>query len=142
MNLLQQVYEEIYGPLDGAASGNKQHNLEELGRQMASVVGRAEPWSYRALNGVLNGHKGFTLTQEMQTALYALTARMDGTSPWQALIKPVQTYSINGHVQPGSIILGESQRCQGCMALIVPKVPWQKYCCPECRQRTKKFHVE
>lgn len=132
-NLLKQVYVEIYGPVD---EGHKRQNLEELGQRMAKIIGRKEPWSYRALNGVFNGQSGFSLTAEMEKALLALTLRMDGGSPWQALIKPVQVYSLNGHVQPGSIILGESRRCEGCQVLFVPKVPWQRYCCQDCRKKT------
>ncbi|HXV98622.1 MAG TPA: hypothetical protein VEC93_09370 [Anaerolineae bacterium] len=132
MDLLRQVYEEIYGPLD--QTGSKQRNLEELGWRMAKIIGRSEPWSYRALNGVLNGQSGYNLTEEMQRALQALTVQMDGGSPLQALIKPIQAYSINGHVKAGSIILGESRRCETCQVLFVPRVPWQKFCCPDHRE--------
>lgn len=136
--LLTAVYREIYGDPD---KPGKMKNLDELAATLSKIAQREKPWTARYLNALLLGHKGFSITEELEQALFVLAGRLDDQPPLQARAKPVQVLTING-VLPGSIVLGHTKRCEGCQVPMVPKVPWQKFCSPECRKeaRTKKDH--
>lgn len=133
-NLLQDIYTEIYGPIEQTG---RLRNLAEMAETLSKLVGKEPPWTDRYLNGVIKGHKGFAISTEMERALHALAGRIEGQHPLQALTQPVQVLSINGYVKPGSIILGKTKRCERCQTPIVPRVPWQRYCCKECRDNKK-----
>lgn len=133
-NLLHDLYLELYGPLDGPG---RLKNLAEMAETLSRLVGKTPAWTARYLNGILKGHKGFAISVDLEKALHALAGRIEGQHPLQALVKPVNVFSINGHVKAGSIILGETKPCHGCHTPIVPRVPWQKYCCPECRVKNR-----
>lgn len=133
MNLLQAIYEELYKD----STKSKRQNLEELGARMAKLVDRAEPWSYDSLRGTLKGNKGFAITKEMETALNMIMAQLDNAHPLQARLVQITAYSINGYVEPGSIITGKSERCV-CGVLFVRHHNFQRYCCRECPGRKVK----
>ncbi|MCB0207695.1 MAG: hypothetical protein KDJ52_00105 [Anaerolineae bacterium] len=133
-NLLTAVYREIYGD---PGNPGKMKNLDELAATLSKIAQRDKPWTARYLNALLLGHKGFSITEELELALYTLAGRLDDQPPLQARARPIQVLTING-VLPGSIVLGHTKRCAGCQIPIVPTVPWQKYCCPECRAKTRK----
>lgn len=130
MNLLKTVYDELYHE----STKSQRHNLEELSSRMAKLVDRSEPWSYASMRGVINGHKGFALTPEMETALNMIMAQLDNAHPLQARLVQITAYSINGYVEPGSIITGKSERCV-CGVLFVRHHNFQRYCCRECPGR-------
>lgn len=134
-DLLKSIYIELYGPLE---SPGKMKNLEELATTLSTLAGRERPWTARYLVSLLNGNTGFKVTHDLEVALYALAGRLDNQPPLQALIVEIRAYSINGNVQAGSVILGVSRRCHRCQTLFVGRVPWQKYCAPECRDAIKK----
>lgn len=140
--LLKSVYEDIYGPLDvpkrPGSKPEKMNNLRELATTLSKIANREKPWTHRYLNSLLNGDSGFRVTSELDTALRVLTAKLDSSNPLEARLVEITVFSVNGHVQPTSIILGQSKRCKGCHALIVPKVPWQLYCGKECPGRPPK----
>lgn len=140
MNLLRQIYEEIYGPIGDTPDGNKRRNLLELSQRMARLSGRSETWSYRALNGAMNEQRGFTVTHEMEVSLQMIAAQLDQVNPLQALLIEITAYSINGAVRPGSIITGKSVRCI-CGLLFVPHHNLQRYCCKECPGRPKRKSI-
>lgn len=137
MNLLRQIYEEIYGPIGDTPDGHKRQNLLELSQRMARLSRRPETWSYRALNGAMNEQRGFSVTHEMEVALQMIAAQLDQVNPLQALLVEITAYSINGAVRPGSIITGKSVRCV-CGVLFVPHHNLQVYCGPECPGRPTK----
>jgi hypothetical protein len=134
-NLLEALYRELYG--DPAAPG-KMANLRELAVLLSDIVKREKPWTYRYLNSLLNGDAGFRVTPELEQALQVLATRLDNAHPLQAWLVKIEAYSINGAVQPGSIITGKSERC-ACGVLFVPHHHFQKYCCPQCPARVKKI---
>lgn len=138
---LKSIYEEVYGPLDAPG---KLKNLDDLAGKLSRIVEHKPPWSARYLNALLCGHKGFSITKELGSAIQALADQRDGTHPLHARIVEITVYSVNGYVQPSSIILGASKRCKGCQILIVPRVPWQQYCGKDCpgRKRNGKAHGE
>lgn len=133
---LRSIYEDVYGPLD--ATPGKLKNLDDLAGKLSRIVEHTPPWSARYLNAILCGHKGFSVTKELGTAMQALVDQRDGAHPLRARLIEVSVFSVNGHVQHSSIILGQSKRCKGCQILIVPRVPWQQYCGKECPGRPLK----
>lgn len=134
-DILRTIYLEIYGPLDRPG---KMKNLRELATTLSEISKREKPWTHRYLNSLLNGDSGFRVTPELDTALRVLTAKLDSSNPLESRLVEITVFSVNGHVQPTSIILGQSKRCKGCHALIVPKVPWQQYCGKECPGKPKR----
>lgn len=131
---LKQIYVETYGPLD---KEGKKRNLIELAETLSRVVGHEPPWTWRALNGIICKHKGFSVTKELGVAIQVVADRLDDVHPLQARLIQITAFSINGSVQPGSIITGHSERCI-CGTLFVPHHNLQRYCCKECPQRPPK----
>jgi hypothetical protein len=134
-NLLKSLYEEMYGPLD---SPGKMTHLTELGQLLAGMVGRKRHFTAHHLNAVIMQYKGFIITPELETAIEALGAKRDGANPIKPRLVEVTVYSVNGSVEPGSIITGTSTRCPGCLVLFVPHNNFQIYCGPECPGRPAK----
>lgn len=132
---LRTIYEEIYGSLDAPG---KMKNLRELAATLSQVAHREKPWTYRYLNSLLNGDSGFRVTPELNTALKVLGSKLDNANPLQARLVQITAFSINGNVEPGSIITGKSTRCPGCLALFVPHSNLQIYCGPECPGRPQR----
>lgn len=133
--LLRELYKEIYGPLDGPG---KMKNLAEMAANLSRIANRERPWTNRYLNSLINGNEGFALTEELYRALDAMAGKLDGANPLQAHLVEITAYSINGSVEPGSIITGKSTRCPGCLVLFVPHNYFQVYCGPECPGRPKR----
>ena len=135
-DFLKTIYEDIYGPLD--TTPDKLKNLDELAGKLSRIAEHEPVWTARYLNAILRGHKGFSITKELGQAMEILAARRDGVHPLQVRLVEVSVFSVNGHVKPSSIILGESKHCDGCQVLFVPVVPWQIYCNKECPGRPPK----
>jgi hypothetical protein len=135
MNLLHQIYTELYGPLD--APGRKKH-LEELAATLSKIANRGvRPWGWHYLNNILSGREGFNASVELTAALQVLAGRIDGRPDLQTRARPMELLVINGQVEAGSVVLGSSKRCVICLTPIIPIVPWQKRC-PDCRQKRPK----
>jgi hypothetical protein len=138
VDLLKSIYQAVYGDLSGPG---RLSSLEELARALSKIAGKEPPWTARYLNSIILGHKGFSVTAELSQAIQVYAARLDEAHPLQALLVEITAYSINGRVRPGSIITGESKRCD-CGVLFVPHHPRQKYCCAECPQRPRPRPVK
>lgn len=134
-NLLESLYRELYG--DPSAPG-KMANLRELAALLSDIAKREKPWTYRYLNSLINDDDGFRVTEELEQALRVLAARLDQAHPLKGWLVKIEAYSVDGAVQPGSIITGKSERCT-CGVLFVPHHGTQKYCCPKCPARAKKI---
>lgn len=132
---LKQIYLDTYGPLD--AEGKKK-NLIELAETLSRMVGHEPAWTWRTLNGILCGHKGFSVTKEMSTAMEVYRAKDDDIHPLQPRLIQITAFSINGSVASGSVITGKSTRCPGCLMLFVPHHNLQRYCTKECPGRPKR----
>lgn len=132
---LKQIYEETYGPL---GESGKKKNLTELAETLSKIAGREPAWTWRMLNGIILGHKGFSVTKELGIAMEVFVAKSDGTHPLRPHLIEITAYSINGSVQPGSIITGKSTRCPGCLTWFVPYSNLQKYCSQVCPGRPKR----
>jgi len=128
-DLLTHLYTDIFGPTDAPG---KMKNLAELAATLSKLAKRDKPWSGRYLNGVIMGHAGITASAELNQAMAMLAGQIDGQAPLQAQARPMELLVVNDII-PGAIVLGSSVRCPGCQSPIVPRVPWQKYCTPECR---------
>lgn len=135
VDFLRSVYEDRYGPLD--TTPGKLKNLEELAGTLSRIVEHEPAWTARYLNAILCGHKGFSVTRELGIAIQVMVDKLDDVHPLQARLVQITAYSVNGSVQPGSIITGHSMRCV-CGTLFVPHHNLQKYCCKECPGRPLK----
>ena len=127
--MLLDIYIEIY-----RTDEISKNNLVDLAARLSDIAHKSPPWSWRYLNSILKGHKGFKMTAELDKALLIMGAVIDGQHILEARAHPVMVYSQNGNVQEGSIILGRSFHCKHCQRLCVGKVPNQKFCCEECRK--------
>lgn len=136
---LRQIYEETYGPL---SESGKKKNLTELAETLSKIAGHEPPWTWRTLNGIICGHKGFSVTKELSTAMEVFVAKSDGTHPLLPRLIKITAYSINGAVEPGSIITGKSIRCPGCLVWFVPYSNLQIYCSQVCPGRPPKRRRE
>jgi len=134
-NLLKLLYEEMYKDLAGSGKIAK---LTELGKLLSDEIGRKPPWTAHHLNAVMMGYKNFAVTPDLETAIQALTGKRDGAHPLLAHLVKITAYSINGNVEPESVITGKSARCPGCLVLFVPHSNLQKYCSPQCPGRPQK----
>jgi hypothetical protein len=131
---LKSVYQAVYGDL---STPGRLASLEELAVSLSKIVGKEPAWTARYLNSIILGHKGFSVSAELSHAIQVYAARLDEAHPLQALLVEITAYSINGSVQPGSIITGHSIRCV-CGLLYVPHHNLQRYCCKECPGRPPK----
>ena len=130
--MLRQLYEELYGSID---KPGKLANLSEMALRLSELAGREKPWTAKYLNSLINQNGNFRVTEELQIALNALAGQLDNEPPLKAFVKKIKAFGLNGDVREGSIVTGTSKRCKGCFVLFVGKVPWQKYCCRDCRKK-------
>lgn len=132
---MQSILADLYSELYANSANGKMDNLTDMANRLSRLVGKEPGWSAKYIRSVMAGN--YAASEQLQRAINALAATMDGQSPLIALIKPIQAYSING-VEDGSIVLGHSKRCLNCGVLFVGVVYNQIYCCKECR---KEFYA-
>lgn len=111
---------------------------KEIAKRLSVIAQKQPPWGWRYIQGVEKGT--IAPSQKLTRAVFTLGATLDGVPALVADTEPVQVYARPGAVRPGSIILGESKTCArpGCPVSFIPKVPWQKYCCSDCRVKIQK----
>ena len=132
--LLQIIYIERFGD-----KANELPNLEILGQELASLVGRDEAWGKRYLYSILN-YDNFAVSKKLYSALQTFAAiYFDGANPSIGKLHKVIVYSKNGNVLAGSIILGDSKRCPACHALFVGVVHNQRYCSRDCKKKYRRL---
>jgi len=131
-DILRAIYEGMYGPLD---SPGKLKNLTQLAGALSGIARKEPAWTARYLNGIVLGHNGFAVSEELERAISILTARMDGQSEAQARSREITVLTTNG-IEPGSIVFGHTTRCY-CQLQVVFNHPCRKYCFEECRQRAR-----
>lgn len=131
--LLKDLYEALYGPLDGPG---KMKNLADMADSLSRIVNRERPWTNRYLNSLIKGNEGFTITEELERAIHILSAREDGQPEVQARSRAITVFTVNG-IEPESIVFGHTTRCY-CQLRVVFNHPNRKYCFEECRQRAKQ----
>lgn len=103
------------------------------------------PWTYRYVEGV---HKETIKdpSPAFRDAVARLGASLDSSMPpvYEGA-EPVQVFAIPGKVQPGSMILGNSRRCDNprCRAWFVPDHPARRYCPGgQCQKEARKAKKE
>jgi len=98
--------------------------MEELGRQLAQVMGRKNPYSYRYIRSLIKGDKGFKQpSKRLRQAMDRLLAgQLDGHR--------VTNVTAIGNVAPGSLILADSKVCAygPCEVNFVGRAWNSKYC--------------
>jgi len=131
VTVLRDIYHEIYGPDVTSA------NLQELAEVLSGIAKRRQSWTWRYLNNILKGYDGFSISKDMDKALEVLGRRLDGESDLQSLAHEVRVLALNG-IEPGSLVMGHTQRCPGCMIKFVPNHHLRIYC-PGCRPSKVRY---
>jgi hypothetical protein len=110
----------------------------EIARQMNNVNQGRAPWTWRYMLQVYNGN--LKPSARFMRAAMVLEQQLESSSPLAASAQALIAFTIAGRVKPGSIILGSSRTCerQGCNTSYVPVVPWQRFCCKECRLQNSR----
>ena len=114
--LLQPSYED----------GTKLEIWEDIAIRLSKLAGKKPAWGWRYVSSVAS--ETIEPSRKFIHAVELLTQQLDGTPVDMADAIKVEIYA--RHVQPGSLVLGESKGCSepGCLIRFVPIVPWQKYC--------------
>lgn len=110
---------------------------EQVAARLSAIVSKNPPWGWRYVRSVEAGT--VKPSRKFTRAVFGLGATLDGLPTMIVDTEPVQVYAPPGTVRPGSIILSESKICirPGCTLSFIPRVPWQKYCSPDCRKSSK-----
>lgn len=129
--MIEDLYQEIYKTPKFTKS-----NLIDLAERLSKIAHKEPPWTWRYLNSILKGHKGFKMTKELDEAVVQLGMVLDGQSIIQAKLRPIQAYSINGNTPDGVVILADVTRCHNpnCQLLFTKRSGNQRYCCEKCRR--------
>jgi hypothetical protein len=130
--LLQETYEQIYGPKISMA------NLDELAGDLSRISRRARPWTGKFLHSLLKGYDGFRPNPQLVEALEILRHRLNGKDDIRIRTRQAQVQTLND-LPAGTIILGQARRCAtpGCDVLFVPTHPRQKYHSKACARRNR-----
>lgn len=126
---------ELYNQTYAKDSRKKKDCLIELADRLSKIAGRNRPWTWRFLNSLLNGDKGFSISLEMERAIHIAEARLDGQPEVQARSRAITVFTVNG-IEPNSIVFGHTTRCY-CQLPVVFNHPARKYCFEECRLRAR-----
>ncbi len=107
---------------------------EQVATRLSAVVDKQPSWGWRYVRSVEAGT--VKPSRKFTRAVLGLGATLDGVPAPVADARPVQVYARPGTIRPGSLILSASTTCArpACTLSFVPRVPWQKYCCPNCRK--------
>ena len=106
----------------------------ELAVRLSAVAHKDPPWSWRYPRSVRSGT--VQASPRFRRAIEALGAELDGAPPLLAQAHEVTVLSINGNLEPGTLVLGSTKPCAypACAVRFVPRVPWQRYHSIECRR--------
>jgi hypothetical protein len=106
-------------------------DLRWLGRHLARLSGRREPWSRTHLLGVLRGYEGVRGGLELRAAVRsALAIAEDGAHPVQATHRD-QSVLVPSWLDVAGALVGTSARAcaePGCALSFIPNHPNRKYC--------------
>jgi hypothetical protein len=107
--------------------------LTTIAVELSQLAGKAEPWGWRYLHGVLNDKED--ASAKLTQAIFAWGAVVDGAPAIFANTQDVMVRARAGQLHPGSVVLAASKRCVNatCRVAFVPVVPLQKYCSQACR---------
>lgn len=132
---LNQICDHFQPTLNGQGS---QQFHQAIADKLNAIAQPKKPWSQRYIVSVRNGK--VEPSQAMIWAIRALAYSLDDTPLIVARSKPVQVLAA-GQVHQSAVILGDSKPCgfAGCPVQFVPVVPWQRYCCSECRIKNAKL---
>lgn len=133
--VLKELYRTLYGNEVTRA------DLTDLGRRLALVAGKQNPYSYRYMRSLYYHDAGFEQPgAKLAIAIGKLLAAVDSQHLSLATVEPTHVTAV-GHVAPGSLILGDSRRCAypPCAVNFVPRAWNGKYCCHEHGRLAKKL---
>lgn len=66
---------ELYHQKYASDERTKKERLTELAGKLSEIAGRNRPWTWRFLNSLLNGNKGFSVSPQMERALHILAGQ-------------------------------------------------------------------
>ena len=126
----------------GVPDNNRVKFWENIAVKLSRIVGKSKPWDWRYPAQVFTGQT--KPSPKFAAAVMALGAALDEVPVSMAYTIQVSVFAKPGTVDPGALILGESKACArpGCKVLIVPNVPWRKYCSDECRRKATEEILE
>lgn len=106
----------------------------EIAVLLSQVARKDPPWGGLYVHNFMTG--GVQAGRVFKAAIVGLAAMIDGMPLHLVQGKPVQITAL-GNVRPGSLVYSDSQKCKrlACPVHFIPRVPWQRYCSPECRKR-------
>lgn len=102
---------------------------EMLAFQLSQAINRQEPWTWRYIQGVYQGH--MQPSRDFAKAVEIVLAIIDGLHPLSAKTEQVTIYAFPKSVTTGSVVMGQSKICPKCKIWFVPNVPWRRLC-PVC----------
>jgi hypothetical protein len=111
----------------------------KLSEKLSRIAGKKPAWDWRYPAQVYAEQTKPSIL--FGRAVMALGAALDETP----IVETVYTVQVRVYARPdaikdGSIVIGESKPCArpGCKVLMVPNVPWRKYCSDECAELAAK----
>jgi len=109
-----------------------------VGRRLGELIQRKNPFTPAYFINVLAGR--MDIGKPLYLALRTYWMHRNGVHPpFAGACEPVNAKALMGQVEEGAYILTSSIRCANpnCQTPFVPKVPWQRYCCTECRRKKR-----
>jgi hypothetical protein len=128
---LNALAEELQALLSALGRKSTAPDLRWLGRYLARLAGRKEPWSRSHLLGILRHYEHVNGGLELRTAIRAaLAISEDGVRPVQATHRD-QAVLVPIWLDVGGALVGTSARAcaePGCALSFIPNHPNRKYC--------------
>ena len=105
---------------------------QDLARRLSETAGRSPPWTWRYVQGVLNGT--LAPSPRFAQAVRTLQRAVERVPRTQTDFEEVKVYARPGAVQPGAIVLPTSRPCANpaCPTPFIPVDPEQTFC-PICQ---------
>lgn len=114
-------------------------NLNDLAGRLSQMVNRDRPWTGKYLHSLIKGYAGFSPNQQLLDALVLLISHLENTDEVLERVQETTVLTVNP-LPPGTVILGEAQRCAnpGCNIIFVPTHPRQKYHSKYCARAVQR----
>jgi hypothetical protein len=118
---------------------NSLERRKKVAKLLANRIRRSQPFSESYIYNVAAGIQEASPRGELYLALRSVWMHKHEGHPIAGAYEPVEVRAIPARVETRSLILSRSVRCENirCNIPFVPVVPWQKFCCKECREETR-----
>lgn len=126
--ILKEIYQTEYGPLDHL----KMANLQELVTTLNNIAKPEKLWTKNFLHSLIKGYDGFTFSSQLKGACEIYAGELDGQSFWQARMRDETIRVFNGTkahrawLDPNAKILTCAR--PECNIKFIKTWPGMKYC--------------